>query len=53
MNIEQIELDYLTEEDYIPLQKVMELSYEGMPDLRWSREEIRKLITIFPEALTP
>lgn len=49
MNIEQIELDYLTEEDYIPLQKVMELSYEGMPDLRWSREEIRKLITIFPE----
>lgn len=47
--IEQIELEYLTLEDYTQLKVVMNEAYAGLPDLRWMKTDIRKLINKFPK----
>ena len=47
--IDQIQLEYLTLEDYDQLKEVMDEAYKGMPDLQWMKTDIRKLIKKFPK----
>lgn len=49
INIENIELAFLTEQDYPELKEVMMVSYPSMPEYTWNINHIRKLISIFPE----
>ncbi|NLI71380.1 MAG: GNAT family N-acetyltransferase, partial [Bacteroidales bacterium] len=48
-NIENIELNYLTLDDYEELKQVMIEIYSDKPGAYWSKEQIEKLITLFPE----
>lgn len=47
--IENIELHYLTIQDYEALKEATLQSYGGIPNSYWKLEEIGKLISIFPE----
>lgn len=47
--IENIELAYLNAEDYQALKDLMQAAYPGMNSLHWQKEEIDKLIALFPE----
>ncbi|WP_203295477.1 carbon-nitrogen hydrolase family protein [Luteirhabdus pelagi] len=47
--IENIELSYLTLDDYEALKQATLQSYGGMPNSYWKLEEIGRLITLFPE----
>ncbi len=46
---EKIELKYLTMDHYEALKEVMIDAYEGVEDPYWTKDQIEKLITIFPE----
>jgi predicted amidohydrolase/ribosomal protein S18 acetylase RimI-like enzyme len=48
-NIENIELKYLTIEDYKELKDIMIESYSNMPDSYWKETQIQTLIEKFPE----
>lgn len=48
-NIDNIELQYLTPDDYPALKEVMISSYPTMPDAFWKEHHIRTLIRLFPE----
>lgn len=48
-NIENIQLDYMSPDDYEELVIAMKESYSKMPNLFWSKKDINKLIEIFPE----
>lgn len=48
-NIENIELEYLSPDDYDELRTMMSDIYNDIENPTWSREQIRKLIAIFPE----
>ncbi len=48
-NIENIELQFLTLNDYKELKKMMIAAYPTMPDSYWKEEEIESLISKFPQ----
>ncbi|MFT5952542.1 MAG: hypothetical protein ACI9AU_001264, partial [Bacteroidia bacterium] len=48
-DIENIELKYLTINDYKELKSTMQDSYSGMPGSLWSEENIATLVQLFPE----
>lgn len=48
-NIENIELAFLTVEDYPELKEAMIVSYPSMPEYTWNERHIKALITKFPE----
>ena len=48
-NIENIELTYLTLDDYQDLKSAMIIAYSSMPDAYWKESHIKKLINKFPE----
>ncbi len=48
-NIENIELQFLTLDDYKELKQVMIEAYPSMPDSYWEESEIASLIKKFPE----
>ena len=48
-NIDNIELSYLTIEDYQELKVATEASYLGMENSYWPKTAIQKLIDIFPD----
>jgi predicted amidohydrolase/GNAT superfamily N-acetyltransferase len=48
-SIGNIELAYITPNDYADIKETMILSYQTMPDSYWREAQIRKLIDIFPE----
>ena len=48
-NIENIELSYLSIDDYDELKQIMIDIYSDGPDGYWRKEQIQKLINIFPE----
>ena len=48
-NIENIELKFLTLEDYKELKDVMIEAYSNMPDSYWNEKQIEALIKKFPE----
>jgi predicted amidohydrolase/GNAT superfamily N-acetyltransferase len=47
--IENIELNFLTLDDYQELKEVMIESYSSMPDAYWKEKHIKSLIDKFPE----
>ncbi|HMS68729.1 MAG: bifunctional GNAT family N-acetyltransferase/carbon-nitrogen hydrolase family protein [Saprospiraceae bacterium] len=47
--IENVELVYLTMDDYPELKKAMQESYTSMTDSYWKPQQIRTLTEIFPE----
>jgi len=47
--IDNIELQYLTLDDYQELKQAMISAYTTMPDSIWKESQIKKLIDIFPE----
>ncbi len=47
--IDNIELKYLTLDDYQELKQAMIASYTSMPDSIWKESQIKKLIDVFPE----
>lgn len=47
--IENVELKYLTLEDFEELKEATEAAYHSMPNSYWKLDEIGKLISIFPE----
>ena len=47
--IENIELEFLKIEDYQELKEAMVASYVTMPDSIWKEEQIKKLVSEFPE----
>ena len=48
-NIENIELSFLSIEDYDELKEIMIQVYGDAPGAYWSKPYIQKLINIFPE----
>ncbi|PWI31411.1 carbon-nitrogen hydrolase [Flavobacteriaceae bacterium LYZ1037] len=48
-DIENIELQYLTLDDYQELKGAMQQAYSSMPDLFWRENQIKTLIDKFPE----
>ncbi|APZ47269.1 carbon-nitrogen hydrolase [Polaribacter reichenbachii] len=48
-NIENIELHYLTLNDYKQLKEAMIEAYSSMPDSYWKEDQIKALIDKFPE----
>jgi predicted amidohydrolase len=48
-NIGNIELTFITLEDYPEIKDTMISSYQTMPDAFWREQQIRTLINIFPE----
>ncbi|GAA4281073.1 carbon-nitrogen hydrolase family protein [Gaetbulibacter aestuarii] len=48
-NIENIELEYLTLDDYKELKALMIEAYPNMPDAYWEQRQIESLIDKFPE----
>jgi GNAT superfamily N-acetyltransferase len=48
-DIENIELTYLTLEDYQELKEAMVTSYQSMPDAYWKEHQIKALLLKFPE----
>ncbi|MFV0566525.1 MAG: GNAT family N-acetyltransferase [Flavobacteriaceae bacterium] len=49
LNIENIELTYLSLDDYDELKAAMIASYATMPDAYWREHHIKKLVDEFPE----
>ncbi|BDC99668.1 bifunctional GNAT family N-acetyltransferase/carbon-nitrogen hydrolase family protein [Persicobacter psychrovividus] len=49
MNIENIELQYLTLNDYQELKSAMIEAYASLPDAYWLEEHLKSLIDKFPE----
>lgn len=47
--IENVELAFLTMDDYQELKEVMIHSYKNMPHSYWKEHHIKKLLSIFPE----
>lgn len=47
--IDNIQLDYLNPDDYDELKTAMVSAYQTMPDAYWRRNQIEKLVEIFPE----
>jgi predicted amidohydrolase/ribosomal protein S18 acetylase RimI-like enzyme len=47
--IDNVELAYLSAEDYQALKTLMNQAYPGMQSLHWKKEEIETLIGMFPE----
>ena len=47
--IENVELVFLTMDDYNELKLAMKKSYRSLPDPYWERSEIKQLLNIFPE----
>ncbi len=47
--IEKIELKYLTIQEYKQLKVLMEEAYAVLPESAWERDEIKRLIDIFPD----
>ena len=47
--IENVELKYLTLEDFEELKEATEAAYLSMPNSYWKLDEIGKLISLFPE----
>ncbi|WGK66284.1 carbon-nitrogen hydrolase family protein [Croceiramulus getboli] len=47
--IENIELKYLTLEDYRQLKNAIVQTYAGMPNSYWEESQIAKLIEVFPQ----
>lgn len=47
--IDNIELTYLSLQDYQELKKVMIVSYQKVEDNYWEKHEIEKLLNLFPE----
>lgn len=47
--IENVELKYLTLEDFEELKQATEAAYHSMPGSYWRKKQIAKLISIFPE----
>ncbi len=47
--IQNIQLDYLTMEDYKELKQVMISAYQSMPDAYWKEHHVQALIDKFPE----
>src|SRR3990167_3708639 len=47
--IENIELSFLSIDDYQELKKAMIESYIGIPDAFWSERQMESLISRFPE----
>lgn len=47
--IENLELSYLSFEDYQELKAAMIESYSTMPDDYWEKHEIKRLLNVFPE----
>lgn len=48
-DIENIELQYLTLDDYQELKGAMQEAYKSMPNLYWREHQIKTLIDKFPE----
>lgn len=48
-DIENIELQYLTLDDYQELKGAMQQAYKSMPNLYWRENQIKTLIDKFPE----
>lgn len=48
-NIENIELAFLTLNDYQDLKEAMINAYPSMPNSYWKEHHIRKLVSVFPE----
>ena len=48
-DIENIELTYLTLDDYQELKGAMQQAYKSMPNLFWRENQIKTLIEKFPE----
>ncbi|MHB9056466.1 MAG: bifunctional GNAT family N-acetyltransferase/carbon-nitrogen hydrolase family protein [Paludibacteraceae bacterium] len=48
-DIENIELTYLTLDDYEEMKRIMIDIYSDNPDAYWTKKQIKKLIEIFPE----
>jgi len=48
-DIENIELQYLTLDDYQELKGAMQQAYKSMPNLYWREHQIKTLIEKFPE----
>ena len=48
-NIENIELDYLSLDDYEELKSMMSEVYSDIENSTWAKSQIRKLVTMFPE----
>ena len=48
-NIENIELSYLSIDDYEELKQVMIEIYTDKPGAYWTKNQIEKLIKLFPE----
>src|SRR5690606_26912772 len=48
-DIQNIELKYLSLDDYQELKEAMIASYTTMPDAYWKESQIKKLIDMFPE----
>lgn len=49
LDIQKIELKYLTIQEYKQLRALMEEAYAVLPDSAWERDEIQQLIDCFPE----
>lgn len=48
-NIENIELSFLSLQDYQELKDAMISAYTTMPEMYWKEKQIKKLIDVFPE----
>ncbi len=48
-NIENVELSFLSLDDYQELKTMMVSAYSSMPNSYWKEHHIQKLINIFPE----
>ena len=49
IDIENIELTYLSMDDYQELKEAMISAYTSMPNAYWREHHIQKLIDLFPE----
>jgi hypothetical protein len=48
-NIGNIELTFITVEDFSEVKETMISSYQTMPEAYWRESQIRTLVNIFPE----
>ncbi|MBL6972773.1 MAG: bifunctional GNAT family N-acetyltransferase/carbon-nitrogen hydrolase family protein [Sulfurimonas sp.] len=48
-NIENVELDFLSLDDYEELKEIMLMSYETIPEAYWKKDEVASLINKFHE----
>jgi predicted amidohydrolase/GNAT superfamily N-acetyltransferase len=49
MEIESIDLEFLSKKDYSELKEAMQMSYSSMPEAYWQLQQLEALIDIFPE----